>query len=134
MKDLKLLSFFWSELVPVCRDPVPTLGLTNELQKFDSLMSALPRECVRLVLDILENPSPTTPNTQFKLCLLLSQELTDFHRIEKLHQLGGRGDQKPSVPLTSMLELYPRGHEMEKFFSFLFSQLLLGKLRVPPWR
>jgi hypothetical protein len=130
MKDLKLLSL-WSELVPVCRDPVPTLGLTNELQKFDNLVSALPRECVRLVLDILENTSPTTNNTQFKLCLLLSQELTDFHRIEKLHQLGGLGDQKPSVPLTTMLELYPHGHEMEKFFSFLFSQLLLAKLRVP---
>jgi hypothetical protein len=78
------------------------------------------------VLDILENPSPTTPHTQLKLCLLLSQEFTDFQRIEKLHQMGGLGDEKPSVPLTTMSELYPRGHETGKV---LLVSLLTGPAR-----
>lgn len=105
-------------------------NVVSEIQKFDNLVSALPRESVRLVLDILENPSPTTPYTQLKSRLLVSHELTDFQRIEKLHQMGELGDQKPSALLASMLELCPRGQETNKFFLFLFLQRLPAKLRV----
>jgi hypothetical protein len=83
-----------------------------------------------LVLDVLENPSATAPYTQLKARLLASHELTDFQRIEKLHQMGDLGDRKPSDLLASMLELCPGGQEANKFFLFLFLQRLPAKLCV----
>ncbi len=92
-------------------------------------MAALPRDSVPLVLDMLENPSATTPG-ELKNWLLASHELTDFQQIEKLHQMGDLGDRKPSDLLTIMLELCPRGHEANKFFLVLFLQRLPAKLCI----
>jgi hypothetical protein len=132
-KDLKLPTF-WSESPAswflYAESRFRLRDVTSEAQRFDNLVAALPRDSVRLVLDVLENPSATTPYTQLKARLLASHELTDFQRIEKLHQMGDLGDRKPSDLLASMLELCPRGHEANKFFLFLFLQRLPAKLRV----
>jgi hypothetical protein len=82
--------------------------VSSEAQKFDNLVAALPRDSVRLVLDTLENPSPTTPDTQLKAKLLASHELTHFQRIGKLHQMGDLSDKKPSELLASMLRVMPQ--------------------------
>jgi hypothetical protein len=132
-KDLKLPTF-WAESPAswflYVESRFCLRDVTSEAQKFDNLVAALPRDSVRLVLDVLENPSATTPYSQLKARLLASHELTDFQRIEKLHQMGDLGDKKPSELLASMLELCPRGHEANKFFLFLFLQRLPAKLRV----
>jgi hypothetical protein len=132
-KDLKLPAF-WSESPAswflYAESRFRLRDVSSESQKFDNLVAALPRESVRLVLDVLENPSATAPYTQLKARLLASHELTDFQKIEKLHQMGDLGDKKPSELLASMLELCPRGHEANNFFLFLFLQRLPAKLRV----
>jgi hypothetical protein len=132
-KDLKLPAF-WAESPAswflYAESRFRLRDVTSEIQKFDNLVAALPRESVRLVLDVLDNPSTTAPYTQLKTRLLASHEITDFQRIEKLHQMGDLGDKKPSELLASMLELCPRVHEANKFFLFLFLQRLPAKLRV----
>jgi hypothetical protein len=61
-KDLKLPAF-WSESPAswflYAESRFRLRDVSSEGQKFDNLVAALPRESVRLVLDVLENPSPT---------------------------------------------------------------------------
>jgi hypothetical protein len=105
-------------------------NITAESVKFDLLVSSLPRESIRQVLDVVEAPHETTPYTSLKQRLLAAHELTDFQRIEKLFQMEPLGARKPSELLNHMLELCPRGEEKNKFFLFLFLQRLPKELRV----
>jgi hypothetical protein len=104
--------------------------ITAEWDKYDHLVSALPRASVRLVLDLLENPDEDQPYTALKEKLLSSHELTNFERIEKLMQLEPLGGRKPTELLAEMLELCPRGQESNMFFLFLFLQRLPRELRM----
>jgi hypothetical protein len=93
-------------------------------------VGCLPRESIRLVLDILENPDATTPYTNLKRRLLDSHELMDFQRMELLHRMEPLGARKPSELLSQMLEACPRGQENNMFFLFLFLQRMPKELRV----
>jgi hypothetical protein len=105
-------------------------NITSEHSKFDLVVGCLPRDSIRQVLDILENPDATTPYTTLKQRLLDSHELTDFQRMELLHCMEPLGARKPSELLSQMLEACPRGQENNMFFLFLFLQRLSKELRV----
>jgi hypothetical protein len=90
----------------------------------------LTKESIRLVLDLVETPPEGNPYTALKERLLSSHQLTNFQKIEKLHQLDNLGARKPSELLAQMLELCPRGQEANEFFLFLFLQRLPKELRI----
>jgi hypothetical protein len=104
--------------------------ITEEWDKYDHLVGALPRASVRLVLDLLEHPDESTPYTALKDKLLSSHELTNFERIERLMKLEPLGGRKPTELLAEMMELCPRGQESNMFFLFLFLQRLPRELRM----
>jgi hypothetical protein len=105
-------------------------NITSETVKFDLVVGSLSRNSIRQVLDVVEAPHAETPYTSLKERLLLSHELTDFQRIERLFQMEMLGARKPSELMSHMLELCPRGEEKNKFFLFLFLQRLPKELRV----
>ena len=103
--------------------------VSDERDKFCVLVAALTKESIRLVTNIVENP-PEAPYTELKRVLLSSHQLTDFQRVEKLHQVEALGGRKPSELLAVMLEICPRGQEDNLFFQFLFLQRLPRELRI----
>ena len=60
--------------------------ITNDQDCSCILVVALSKESIRLVTNIIEDP-PQNPYTTLKAVLLKSHQLTDFQRVEKLHQL-----------------------------------------------
>jgi hypothetical protein len=74
--------------------------IDDELTKFYYLVSSLPKESVWLVLDLVETPLDEAPYMALKECLLSSYQLTNFQKIEKLHQLDNLGACKPSELLA----------------------------------
>jgi hypothetical protein len=105
-------------------------NITSEHMKFDLVVSSLPRDSIRQVIDVLERPHADTPYTVLKSRLLSSHELTVFQKIEQLHKVEPLGGRRPSELLSHMMELCPRGEENNKFFWFLFLQRLPRELRV----
>ena len=103
--------------------------ITDEQDRFCILVAALSKESIRLVTNIIEDP-PENPYTTLKAVLLKSHQLTDFQRVEKLHQLEPLGGRKPSELLAIMLEICPRGQDTSLFFQYLFLQCLPRELRI----
>ena len=103
--------------------------ITDEQDRFCILVAALSKESIRLVTNIIEDP-PENPYTTLKAVLLKSHQLTDFQRVEKLHQLEPLGGRKPSELLAIMLEICPRGQDTSLFFQYLFLQRLPRELRI----
>jgi hypothetical protein len=81
-------------------------GINREQTRYDYLVSALTKEAVSLVLDLVEHPprSGSCTYTALKQSLLDSHQLTDYQQIAALHKM----------------ELCPRGHETSIFFTHLF--------------
>ncbi len=94
------------------------------------LVSALTKEAVSLVLDVVEHPPERLPYTALKQSLLDSHQLSDYQRIAALHKMEPLGGRKPSELLASMMELCPRGHESSIFFTHLFLERLTAELRI----
>jgi hypothetical protein len=105
-------------------------GINREQTRYDYLFSALTKEAVSLVLDVVEHPPERFPYTALKQSLLDSHQLTDYQRIAALHKMVPLGGRKPSELLASMLELCPRGHETSIFFTHLFLERLPAELRI----
>jgi hypothetical protein len=105
-------------------------GVTREQTRYDYLVSALTKEAVSLVLDVVEHPPERFPYTALKQSLLDSHQLTDYQKIAVLHKMAPLGGRKPSELLASMLELCPRGHESSIFFTHLFLERLPAELRI----
>jgi hypothetical protein len=105
-------------------------GIHREQTKYDYLVSALTKEAVSLVLDVVEHPPERFPSTALKQSLLDSHQLTDYQKIAALHKMEPLGGRKPSELLASMLELCPRGHETSIFFTHLFLERLPAELRI----
>jgi hypothetical protein len=105
-------------------------GITREQTRYDYLVSALTREAVSLVLDVVEHPPERFPYTALKQSLLDSHQLTDYQKIAALHKMEPLGGRKPSELLASMLELCPQGHETSVFFTHLFLKRLPAELRI----
>jgi hypothetical protein len=105
-------------------------NIVSETVRFDLLVSSLPRDSIRQVIDVVAAPDETAPYTVLKERLLSSHELSDFQKIERLFQMEMLGGRKPSELMNHMLELCPRGEENNKFFLFLFLQRLPKELRV----
>jgi hypothetical protein len=104
--------------------------VSEEADKFDLVVSSLPKESLRQVIDVLERPDEAAPYTTLKNRLLSAHEPTTFQRIEMLHKMELLGARKPSELMSHMLEICPRGQEKNKFFLFLFLQRLPRELRV----
>jgi len=81
------------------------------------------------VTRLIEDP-PATPYTALKHALLASHQLTDYQRVEQLHQVEAMGDRRPSELLAVMLEICPRGQDSSLFFQYLFIQRLPRELRI----
>jgi hypothetical protein len=105
-------------------------GVTDELMKFDWLVTSLPRESVRQVIDLVESPPDRFPYTVLKARLMSAHQLTDYQKIEKLLHMEPLGARKPSELLAAMLELSPRGQEGNIYFTHLFLRLLPRELRI----
>jgi hypothetical protein len=95
-------------------------------EMFDHVVNALPKESLRTVLDLITDPPEFDPYQQMKDRLCQSHQLTEFQRVEKLHQMDSLGGRK----LHEMAELCPTGHEDSPFFLFLFMQRLPKELRI----
>lgn len=105
-------------------------AVESEKDKFCLLVAALSRDSIRLVTNLVENPPMTDPYTQTKRSLLSSHTLTDFQRVELLHQAEPLGSRKPTELLAAMMEICPRGHEASLFFTYLFIQRLPRDIRM----
>jgi hypothetical protein len=105
-------------------------GIHREQTRYDYLVSALTKEAVSLVLDVVEHPPERLPYSALKQSLLDSHQLTDYQKIAALHKMEPLGGRKPSELLASMLELCPRGHETSIFFTHLFLERLPAELRI----
>jgi hypothetical protein len=102
----------------------------DQMMRFDHVVNALPKECLRTVLDLVMDPPEENPDDVIKDCLCSHHQLTDFERVEKLHAMGSLGGRKPSDLLHEMLEMCPTGHEDGPFFLFLFLQWLPKELCI----
>ncbi len=94
--------------------------IDNEQQMFDMVVNALPKESLRMVLDLITDPPEDLLYTEIKERLSSSHQLTDFQRVETLHTMDSLGGHKPFDFLHKMIEVWPTGHEMSSFFFFLF--------------
>jgi hypothetical protein len=104
--------------------------IDDEQEQFDHVVNALPKESLRVVLDLVTHPPEDNPYTAIKDRLCAAHQLTDFQRVEKLFQMDSLGGRKPSELLTEMMEMCPTGHEASPFFLFLFLQRLPKELRI----
>jgi NADPH-dependent ferric siderophore reductase len=98
----------------------------REQTRYDYLVSALTKETVSLVLDVVEHPPEQLPQAESARFA----QLTDYQKIAALHKMEPLGGRKPSEMLASMLELCPRGHESSIFFTHLFLERLSAELRI----
>jgi hypothetical protein len=105
-------------------------GIHREQTRYDYLVSALTKEAVSLVLDVVEHPPERLPYSALKQSLLDSHQLSDYQKIAALHKMEPLGGRKPSELLASMLELCPRGHETSIFFTHLFLERRPAELRI----
>ena len=125
---------FWADNAAVwfahCESRFRLRRIADEWDRFDSVVAALPKDTLRLVLDIVTSPPEETPYTALKGRILNTHQLTDYQRIEQLFQLEALGDRKPSELLAAMLEICPAGEEKSKFFAFLFLHRLPQELRI----
>jgi hypothetical protein len=62
-------------------------GINREQTRYDYLVSALTKEAVSLVLDIIEHPPERLPYTALKQSLLDSHQFTDYQKIAALHKM-----------------------------------------------
>lgn len=102
----------------------------NSMDRYCHVLAGLPQDSLRLVLDIAEAPPAEDPYTVIKERLLLSHQLSDYQRLDKLFNMPALDTQKPSTMMAAMLELVPRGEETSKMFSGLFLQRLPRELRI----
>ena len=104
--------------------------VADEWDRFDCVVAALPKDTLRLVLDIVTTPPPVAPYTALKARILHTHERTDYQRIEQLMAMEALGDRRPSELLAAMLEICPAGEEKSKFFAFHFLHRLPQELRI----
>ena len=102
----------------------------DQMEMFDHVVNALPKESLRTVLDLITDPPEDDPYDPLKDRLCDTHQLTDFQRVEKLSMMDALGGRKPSELLHEMLELCPTGHEESPFFLFMFMQRLPKELRI----
>ena len=104
--------------------------INDEWTKFDTVVSALPKDTLRLVLSAVTDPDEHAPYTAIKARLLSTHIRTDYQRIEQLLTMDGLGDRRPSELLAHMLENCPTGEDKTKFFAFFFLHRLPQELRI----
>jgi|APCry1669189000_1035189.scaffolds.fasta_scaffold93070_1 hypothetical protein len=105
-------------------------GIFDEWVRYDHVVSALSRDSLRLVLDLVTSPPEDDPYTCIKERLQSSHQLTDYQRIEQLLAMDALGSRRPSELLAHMLELCPAGEEKSKFFAFIYLHRLPQELRI----
>ncbi len=105
-------------------------GIHREQTRYDYLVSALTKEAVSLVLDVVEHPLERLPYSALKQSLLDSHQLSDYQHNAALHKMEPLVGRKPSELLASMLEFCPRGHETSIFFTHLFLERLPAELQI----
>jgi hypothetical protein len=105
-------------------------GINWEQARYNYLVSALTKEAVSLILNVVEHPPEQFPYTALKKSVLDSHQLTDHQKIAALHKMEPLRGRKPSELLVSMLELCPRGHESSIFLTHLFLERLPAELRI----
>jgi hypothetical protein len=128
------LPLFWAEnseaWFGIAESRFRLRNIENEQVKFDLVVNALPKECLRTVLDLVTDPPEEDAYEAIKERLCEHHNLTEFQRVEKIHAMEALGGRKPSELLHEMLELCPSGHEASPFFLFLFLQRLPSFLRI----
>ncbi len=62
-------------------------SINREQTVYDYLVLALTKEAISLVLDVVEHPPKHHPYTTLKQSLLDTHQLTDYQKIDALHNL-----------------------------------------------
>ena len=100
------LPLFWAEnseaWFGIAESRFRLRNIEDEQVKFDLVVNALPKECLRTVLDLVTNPPEEDAYEAIKERL---------QRVEKIHAMEALGGRKPSELLHEMLELCPIGHK-----------------------
>jgi hypothetical protein len=105
-------------------------NIVDETAKFDHVLSALPKDMVSQILDLVEAAPEATPYTFLRARFLEMHSLSDYEKwdmLQKTEQMGGR---KPSKLLADMMEFCPTGLEQSLPFYYLFTQRLPQALRT----
>ena len=102
----------------------------DEWDRYDHVLSALSKDSLRLIMDLITAPPEDDPYTGLKGRLLSSHQMTDYQRIEKLLSMDSLGERRPTELLAHMLEMCPAGEEKSKFFAFHFLHRLPQELRI----
>jgi len=102
----------------------------DEWDRYDIVVSALSKDDIRLVLDLVTAPPDDDPYTSLKARLLSTHVKTDYQRIEEMLAMDALGSMKPSQLLAHMLELCPADEERTKFFAYHFLHRLPQELRI----
>ena len=105
-------------------------NVTDQREKFCSVVTALPREALRLVADLVEAPPADLPYNALKERLLASHQLTDVQKVDLLVDMPLLGDRKPTQLLAAMMEVCPRGQEDSVFMSALFLRKLPPDVKI----
>jgi len=105
-------------------------GVEDERARFYLVFAALPEPTARTVADLLRGPLAADAYTQLRMLLVASHSLSEYHRMDQLHNTQSLGGQRPSEMLTTMLQLCPAGEGESKLFRYLFLQRLPRELRV----
>lgn len=105
-------------------------NVVDEQDRFCHVVSALPRNAMRLVADLVEAVPEDEPYRRLKERLLVSHQLTDLQKVDLLIEMPALGDRKPTQLLAAMMEVCPRGQEQSVFLSALFLRKLPADVRI----
>jgi hypothetical protein len=93
------LPLFWAENSEVwfgiAESRFRMRNIEDEQVKFDLMVNALPKECLRTVLDLVTNPPEEDAYEAIKERLSEHHNLTEFQRVEKIHAMEALGGRKP---------------------------------------
>ena len=95
-------------------------GVITECEKFMHRASALPYDALTLVADLMTQPPAVQPFQRLKECLFLSHQLTTVQMGEKILDMPGLGDRRPSQLLAAMMEFCLEGEVNSVFFRASF--------------
>jgi len=71
-------------------------NITDQREKFCMVVTALPRDAMRLEADLVEAPPAALPYNVLKERLLVSLQLTDVQKVDLLVDMPPLGDGKPT--------------------------------------
>ena len=120
------LPLFWAEnseaWFGIAESRFRLRNIEDEQVKFDLVVNALPKECLRTVLDLVTNPPEEDAYEAIKERLCEHHNLTEFQRVEKIHAMEAFAGGSPPSCFMRCWSCAPLGMRPAcSFFSSSFS-------------